>query len=65
MTEYGTIKLPREEYERHNERRQDLGLTWAEYINGEAPEDERWEWLEARIQELPERTADELEARQR
>lgn len=34
--DYGTIKIPREEYERHNERRQDMGLTWAEYIDGEA-----------------------------
>jgi len=37
MTDYGTIKLPREEYERHNERRKELGLTWAEYVDGEAP----------------------------
>jgi len=34
---YGTIKIPKDEYEKHNERRQDLGLTWAEYIDGEAP----------------------------
>lgn len=33
-----TIKLPEEDYERHNERRQELGLTWLEYIDGEAPE---------------------------
>jgi hypothetical protein len=38
MTEHGTIKIPRAEYERHNQRRQDMGLTWAEYIDGEAPE---------------------------
>lgn len=38
MTDYGTIKLPRAEYERHNERRQELGLTWAEYVDGKAPE---------------------------
>jgi hypothetical protein len=38
MTDYGTIKLPRDEYERHNNRRQDLGLTWAEYIDGAAPQ---------------------------
>jgi hypothetical protein len=38
MTNYGTIKLPRDEYERHNNRRQDLGLTWAEYIDGTAPQ---------------------------
>lgn len=34
----GTIKLPEEKYEKHNERRQKLGLTWAEYIDGESPE---------------------------
>lgn len=38
MADYGTIKLPREDYERHNERRKDLGVTWAEYIDGEAPD---------------------------
>lgn len=38
MTDYGTIKIPRDEYEQHNERRQDLGLSWAEYIDGQAPE---------------------------
>lgn len=38
MTDYGTIKIPEAEYERHNERRQDMGLTWAEYIDGEAPD---------------------------
>ena len=32
------IKLPEEEYEKHNERRQEMGLTWAEYIDGQAPE---------------------------
>jgi len=36
MTEYGTIKIPRDEYERHNQRRQDLGLSWADYIDGQA-----------------------------
>ena len=38
MTDYGTIKLPREAYETHNERRQEMGLTWEDYINGQAPE---------------------------
>jgi hypothetical protein len=37
MADYGTIKLPRDEYEEHNERRKDMGLTWSEYINNEAP----------------------------
>lgn len=33
-----TLKLPEEDYERHNEKRKELGLTWAEYIDGQAPE---------------------------
>jgi len=33
-----TIKLPEEEYERHNERRKNMGLTWAEHIDGQAPD---------------------------
>lgn len=39
MTEYGTIKIPREEYERHNERRKDQNLEWVEYLDGQAPDD--------------------------
>ena len=31
-----TIRLPAEEYEKHNERREELGLTWAEYIDRQA-----------------------------
>lgn len=38
MTNYGTIKLPRDEYERHNERRQEMGLSWADYVDGESPQ---------------------------
>ena len=38
MTDYGTIKLPRDEYERHNEERKNNGQTWEQYINGQAPE---------------------------
>lgn len=34
----GTIKLPEEPYKQHNERRKEMGLTWAEYIDGQAPE---------------------------
>jgi len=34
----GTIKIPRDDFERHNDRRKDLRLTWAEYINGVAPD---------------------------
>ncbi len=36
--ERGTIKLPEDDYERHNERRKSMGLTWAEYIDGQAPD---------------------------
>jgi len=34
--EYGTIKIPRAEYEKHNERRKELGLSWADYISKES-----------------------------
>jgi len=34
----GTIKLPEAKYEEHNERRKDLGLSWAEYVDGQAPD---------------------------
>jgi len=34
----GTIKLPEDDYERHNERRKSLGLTWSEYLDGNAPD---------------------------
>ena len=37
MTDYGTIKIPQDAYERHNKQRKELRLTWAEYIDGEAP----------------------------
>lgn len=36
MTNYGTIKIPQEEYERHNEQRKEAGLTWLEYLNQES-----------------------------
>lgn len=37
MTDYGTIKIPEPAYEEHNEKRQELGLTWEQYINKRAP----------------------------
>jgi len=37
MTDYGTIKIPQSEYEKHNERRKELNLTWAEYIDNQKP----------------------------
>jgi hypothetical protein len=33
----GTIKLPRDAYERHNKRRKQADLYWPEYIDGQAP----------------------------
>ena len=33
-----TIKLPEDEYERHNEKRKEMGLSWAEYIDGQSPD---------------------------
>lgn len=64
--DYGTIKIPRDEYEKHNERREDMGLSWAEYIDGEAPEDSD---IKERIDELheqiPNKTAAEVEDRLR
>lgn len=34
----GTIKLPEDQYEKHNERRKNMGLSWSEYIDGQAPD---------------------------
>lgn len=36
--DWGTIKVPREDFEEHNDRRKDMGLTWAEYLDGQAPD---------------------------
>ena len=33
----GTIKLPRDDYERHNKARKQADLKWPQYIDGEAP----------------------------
>jgi hypothetical protein len=38
VSDRANIKLPRETYERHNERRQELGMTWAEYLDSDSPE---------------------------
>lgn len=37
MSRY-TIKLPEEVGEKHNERRKEMGLSWAEYIDGQSPD---------------------------
>lgn len=62
MTEYGTIKIPRDEYERHNERRKANGQSWAEYIDGQAPESAAAEVDYAEIERRCQRAiSDELE----
>ena len=62
MTDYGTIKIPTEEYERHNEQRKDMGLSWAEYIDGQAPEPPD---VTVDVAQIATRTADEIDARLR
>jgi len=64
--EYGTIKIPKAEYDKHNDRRQDLGLTWAEYIDGEAPDAADTQALvDDLVTQLPPRIAEEMEGRLR
>jgi len=50
----GTIKVPKEVKERHNERRKELGATWAEYLDALAPESpgEFSDAQEARVREI-------------
>lgn len=36
--EYGNIKIPQSEFDKHNARRKDMGLSWSEYVNTHAPE---------------------------
>lgn len=38
MADKGTIRIPRDEFEKHNDRRKANGQTWVEYLNGTAPE---------------------------
>ena len=33
-----TLKLPEDDYERHNKRRKEMGLSWPEYIDGQSPD---------------------------
>jgi hypothetical protein len=35
MVDWKTIRIPEDDFKRHNKQRKELGLTWAEYINGE------------------------------
>lgn len=38
MTEWKSIRIPKDDFEHHNEKRQELGLTWAEYIASMEPD---------------------------
>ena len=51
----GTIKIPEEDFEHHNERRKELGQTWTEYLDGQAPDHQE------RMLEVQERQAEALE----
>jgi len=55
MTDYGTIKIPQPAYEHHNERRQDLGLTWEQYINGQEPDAPDMGGVESSLQAIEKR----------
>jgi hypothetical protein len=37
MSDRANIKVSREAYERHNEQRKQMGLTWEEYLDGQSP----------------------------
>jgi len=69
MTDYGTIKIPQPAYEHHNERRQEMGLTWEQYINGQAPDApdtaDTQALVDDLVTQLPPRIADEIESRRR
>jgi hypothetical protein len=38
MSDRTSIVIPRDVFERHNERRQDMRMTWVEYLNEGAPD---------------------------
>jgi len=35
--EWKTIRIPKSDFDEHNTQRKQLGITWAEYIDGVAP----------------------------
>ena len=69
----GTIKIPRDDFERHNAKRKNLGESWAQYIDGQAPngvevdinEEDLARAVSAQIDYamLASKTAEELEGR--
>jgi len=39
MSDKGTIRIDRETFEKHNERRKEAGVTWVEYIDNHGGHD--------------------------
>jgi hypothetical protein len=52
MTDKGTIRIPRETYEKHNERRKDLNLTWEQYFEQELGTQAGTVWTEDEIRSM-------------
>jgi len=53
--DWKTIRIPASDFERHNQRRKSTGMTWAEYIDDQAPNTDtsrQLELLVGRIDEL-------------
>jgi len=66
MTDYGTIKIPQEAYNKHNEHRKELRMTWEEYIGSEAPDTDGKEMgdLEDRLDRIEEAAKEATNAAQ-
>lgn len=52
MTDRKTLKLPTDEYDKHNQRRRKMGLSWPEYVNGEASEYEAGGLSETQVRKV-------------
>jgi len=56
MANYRQIKLPADVFADHKERKQELGLTWAEYLEAESVDVERpevdYDEIEARVERV-------------
>ncbi len=55
MTDYRQIKIPADVFAEHKERKNELGLTWAEYLEKESVEIEQTEIDYAEIETRVER----------
>jgi len=52
MTDKGTIRIPRDVYEKHNEQRKELNLTWEQYFEQELQRDVGTVWTEDEIRSM-------------